>query len=36
MPNWMNEIRRWCPSLKAFSIHGSKDERVCEAKSVAP
>jgi SWI/SNF-related matrix-associated actin-dependent regulator of chromatin subfamily A member 5 len=25
--NWMNEFKRWCPSLKALLFHGNKDER---------
>jgi len=25
--NWMNEIKRWCPALRPFKFHGSKDER---------
>ena len=28
LSNWMNELRKWCPSLRAFKFHGSKDERV--------
>ena len=27
LQNWMNEIARWCPSLRAIRFHGSKDER---------
>ena len=27
MANWMNEIKRWCPSLTGIKFHGSKDER---------
>uniref|UniRef100_A0A7S0QUG6 Chromatin-remodeling complex ATPase n=2 Tax=Pyramimonas obovata TaxID=1411642 RepID=A0A7S0QUG6_9CHLO len=26
--NWCNEIRRWCPSLRAFKFHGNKEERL--------
>lgn len=25
--NWLNEISKWCPSLKAILFHGYKDER---------
>ena len=25
--NWMNELARWCPSLRAVKFHGSKEER---------
>lgn len=25
--NWMNEFKRWCPSLRAISVHGPKAER---------
>ncbi|XP_024528171.1 ISWI chromatin-remodeling complex ATPase CHR11 [Selaginella moellendorffii] len=25
--NWMNEIRRFCPVLRAFKFHGTQDER---------
>ncbi|KAL6073870.1 ISWI chromatin-remodeling complex ATPase CHR11 [Balamuthia mandrillaris] len=27
LQNWINEFRRWCPSLAVFKFHGSKDER---------
>jgi len=27
LSNWMNELRRWCPSLRAIKFHGSKEER---------
>jgi len=27
LSNWMNELNRWCPSLRAIRFHGSKDER---------
>ena len=26
--NWVSEVNRWCPSLKAILFHGDKDERV--------
>ncbi|KAJ7549555.1 hypothetical protein O6H91_07G058200 [Diphasiastrum complanatum] len=28
LSNWMNEIRRFCPILRAIKFHGNKDERV--------
>lgn len=27
LSNWMNELDRWCPSLRAIKFHGSKEER---------
>lgn len=27
LSNWMNELKRWCPSLRAIRFHGHKDER---------
>lgn len=27
LSNWMNELRRWCPSLRAIKFHGSREER---------
>ncbi|ODN00061.1 SWI/SNF-related matrix-associated actin-dependent regulator of chromatin subfamily A member 5 [Orchesella cincta] len=27
LPNWMNEIKRWCPTLKAICLIGGKEER---------
>ena len=27
LSNWMNELKRWAPSLKGIRFHGSKDER---------
>ena len=27
LSNWMNEIARWCPALRAVRFHGSKDDR---------
>ena len=26
--NWMNEMKRFCPSLKCFRFYGNKEERV--------
>lgn len=28
LPNWMNELERWCPTLKSICLIGSKDDRV--------
>ena len=25
--NWINEARKWCPSLRAFKFHGDKEQR---------
>jgi len=25
--NWMREINRWCPDMKPFKFHGTKDQR---------
>src|SRR5690606_10950385 len=27
LQNWLNEARRWIPSLRAFIFHGDKEER---------
>lgn len=27
LSNWMNELARWCPSLRAIKFHGTKEER---------
>ena len=27
LANWMNEFKRWCPSLRVLRFHGNKDER---------
>jgi SWI/SNF-related matrix-associated actin-dependent regulator of chromatin subfamily A member 5 len=27
LPNWTSEAERWCPSLRTFTLIGSKDER---------
>ena len=27
VPNWINEFKRWCPSLKAISLYGDKEAR---------
>ena len=25
--NWMNEFDRFCPSIRTFRLHGTKEER---------
>ncbi|EEY66721.1 uncharacterized protein PITG_17273 [Phytophthora infestans T30-4] len=32
--NWMRELKRWCPSIKAFKFMGSKDERAVQRETV--
>ncbi|ETK87629.1 hypothetical protein L915_07966 [Phytophthora nicotianae] len=32
--NWMRELKRWCPSIKAFKFMGSKDERAVQKETV--
>ncbi len=27
LSNWMNELARWCPSLRAIRFHGSREDR---------
>lgn len=27
LSNWMNELKRWCPALRAIKFHGSKEDR---------
>eukprot|EP01125_Pyxidicula_operculata_P010463 TRINITY_DN343_c0_g1_i2.p1 TRINITY_DN343_c0_g1~~TRINITY_DN343_c0_g1_i2.p1 ORF type:complete len:1022 (-),score=230.12 TRINITY_DN343_c0_g1_i2:81-3146(-) len=27
LPNWINEIKRWVPSMRPIGFHGTKDER---------
>eukprot|EP00124_Ichthyophonus_hoferi_P001490 Ihof_evm15s78 gene=Ihof_evmTU15s78 len=27
LQNWLNEIKRWCPILKAVTVRGTKEER---------
>ena len=27
LSNWMNELNRWCPSLRVIRFHGNKEER---------
>ncbi len=26
--NWMNEFRKWCPSLRPIKFHGNQEQRV--------
>lgn len=32
--NWMRELKRWCPSIRAFKFMGSKDERAVQRETV--
>jgi SWI/SNF-related matrix-associated actin-dependent regulator of chromatin subfamily A member 5 len=34
LSNWMNELERWGPTLKAVKFHGNKDERLDIATNV--
>mmetsp|Transcript_26415 Transcript_26415/g.29220 ORF Transcript_26415/g.29220 Transcript_26415/m.29220 type:complete len:1157 (+) Transcript_26415:57-3527(+) len=34
LSNWMNEINRWAPELKAVKLHGTKEEREGISKSL--
>ena len=27
IPNWVNQVNQWCPSVSIIKFHGSKDER---------
>lgn len=27
LSNWMNELKRWCPSLRVIKFHGSREDR---------
>lgn len=27
LSNWMNELKRWCPALRAIRFHGSREDR---------
>lgn len=27
LSNWMNELKRWCPSLRVVKFHGSREDR---------
>lgn len=32
--NWMRELKRWCPSIRAFKFMGNKDERAVQRETV--
>ncbi|RLN81646.1 hypothetical protein BBJ28_00020888 [Nothophytophthora sp. Chile5] len=32
--NWMRELKRWCPSIRAFKFMGAKDERAAQRETV--
>ncbi|KAI9906732.1 hypothetical protein PsorP6_016200 [Peronosclerospora sorghi] len=32
--NWMRELKRWCPSIKAFKFMGNKEERAAQKDTV--
>lgn len=32
--NWMRELKRWCPSIRAFKFMGAKDERAVQRETV--
>ncbi|GAB9467025.1 Imitation switch isoform alias nucleosome remodeling factor [Globisporangium polare] len=32
--NWMRELKRWCPSIRAFKFMGSKEERAVQRETV--
>jgi SWI/SNF-related matrix-associated actin-dependent regulator of chromatin subfamily A member 5 len=37
LSNWINEVARWCPTLRAIRFHGSKEERALMiAKEMQP
>lgn len=29
LANWMNEFKKWCPSLRAVCLIGDQEARVC-------
>lgn len=33
--NWMRELKRWCPSIRAFKFMGPKEERAVQRETVA-
>jgi SWI/SNF-related matrix-associated actin-dependent regulator of chromatin subfamily A member 5 len=33
--NWMRELKRWCPSIRAFKFMGNKEERAIQRETVA-
>ena len=32
--NWMNEIKRWCPEMRAVRFHGNQDERKIQVNNL--
>lgn len=32
--NWMNEIKRWCPEMRAIRFHGNQEERKHQATNL--
>ena len=32
--NWLNEFRRWCPSIKAVKFHGNAEERQLQKDTI--
>jgi SWI/SNF-related matrix-associated actin-dependent regulator of chromatin subfamily A member 5 len=30
LANWMNEFKKWCPSLTAVVLIGDQESRVCQ------
>ncbi|CAM9986512.1 unnamed protein product, partial [Hapterophycus canaliculatus] len=30
LSNWLNELKRWCPSLRPLRFHGTKASRWCQ------
>ena len=32
--NWLNELRRFCPSIRALRLHGTKETRVEQLRRV--
>ncbi|GLE02414.1 hypothetical protein PINS_up011252 [Pythium insidiosum] len=33
--NWMRELKRWCPAIRAFKFMGSKEERAVQRETIA-
>eukprot|EP01038_Epipyxis_sp_PR26KG_P008238 gene8238-11148_t len=36
LSNWINELKKWCPSLRPLRFHGSKEERAEIAEQLKP
>ncbi|CAL8460870.1 g401 [Coccomyxa elongata] len=32
--NWINEFRKWCPSIRAVKFHGNQDERAYQKEQI--